>query len=174
MTLLDAEPWPWQPDKCPADQDFIDWMMENKREKWFAGTVFHMGPGAHHRVPRTCNVLGLQCISITVSEEEHFILPTLDEYQCILQNIWDVNVLALPRIDFMTLFHVGEEAGKWGDIDHGKLDFLIGRVVQGGYIFFYTRSAAWDRQMEYLNWAIRSGLMRRVKNYKNLVMFQKS
>lgn len=170
---LDVEPWPWQPDKCPADQEFIEWLMEHKREKWMAGTVFHMGPGDHHRVPRACINFGLECISITVSEGELLMQPHLDGYRCILQNIWNLDPKKLPEIHFMTFFHIGEMAGEYGDIDYDKMDALIERVTPGGHVFFYARSSAWDRQMLYLHYALNKGDIKQVYQHKSVLVCRK-
>lgn len=173
MTPLSAEPWPWQPNLCPADQDFIEWMMEHKREKWLAGTVLHMGPGDHHRVPRTCSALGLECISYTVSDEEHFIAPTLDGYRCEFKNIWDIDPETLPEIQFLTLFHIGEEAWKFGEIDHAKLDGLVSRVSKGGHVFFYARSAAFDRQLDYILDITGRHILRSAYQHRSVLVYEK-
>lgn len=170
---LDAAPWPWSPTLCPADEDFIEWLMEHKREKWLAGTVFHLGPGAHHRVPRSCSALGLECVSYTVSDEEHFMAPTLDGYRCELKNIWDIDYDSLPEFQFMTLFHFGEEAWKWGEVDIAKLRELVSHVPKGGYVFFYGRSAAFDRQLDFILEATAIGLLKSKYQHRSVLVYEK-
>lgn len=171
---LDVEAWPWQPDLCPADRDFIEWLMENKRQPWMAGTVFHMGPGSHHRVPRTCEALGLECISITVSEDELLMMPQFTSYRCILQNIWDLEPDTLPDIHFMTLFHIGEMAGEYGDVDYEKLKILINAVPVNGRVFFYVRSAAFDRVDPWLQRiAHLDNMLQLVRGYKSILEYKR-
>lgn len=171
---LSAEPWNWNPLICPADQDFIEWMLDHKREKWMAGTVLHLGPGAHHRVPRAMSNIGLECIGLTVSEDEHLWAPTLDGYRCILQNIWDFDPRGL-EINFLTLFHIGEEAWKWGEIDAEKLDRLLEHMPKGGKVFFYARSAAFDRQLDYiLSRSESSKPLRHSHQNKSVLVYEKS
>lgn len=169
-----SEPWPWQPNLCPADQDFIEWMLEHKREKWMAGTVFHMGPGSHHRVPRTCEALGLECIGLTVSEEEHLMRPQFISYVCLLKNFWDLEYEQLPEIQFLTLFHIGEEAWKFGEIDNTRLYRMLARVPQGGHVFFYARSAAFDRQLDFILDATNTGTLKHKYQHRSVLVYEKA
>jgi hypothetical protein len=147
---FDVEPWPWQPNLCPADEQFISWLLGQNRS-WLTakiqanGPVFHMGPGSHHRVAKTCDVLGVYCFSMTVSEEEEFMKPDLFGYRVLLGNINDYDLSLLPQFQIMTLFHFGEMPDRFGEPTRERLLELISKVEKGGLIFFYRGSSAWDR-----------------------------
>lgn len=174
---LNIEPWPWQPELCSADENFIEWMLENRRQPWMAGTVFHMGTGEHHRVPRTCEALGLECIGITVSEDEYLHKPELPGYRCLLEDIYQIDYEKLPEIQFMTMFHLGEMADVFGEINaqFEQLAGLVYNVVLGGKVFFYDRSAAADRVHQFINPAIKVGLLKpEYQHYKNLYWLERT
>lgn len=140
---FDVEPWPWQPALCPADQEFIAWLLENK--KAITGPVFHMGPGEHHRVGRTCDVIGVECFSMTVSEDEAFWDPGLYGYRVIVDSVNEYDFSKLPEFQVMTLFHLGEMPDRFGEPTQELLQSLFDRVISGGTLILYKGSSAWDR-----------------------------
>jgi len=106
--------WPYAPDKCPADADFIAWI---KGHQLTDQTIFHMGPGGHHRVGIEAGkeagnrVLALTCAPTEM--EEYVRLASEDAelsaaYQCLFGDIHNFPLALLPQFDIITLFHLGE------------------------------------------------------------------
>src|SRR5688572_4556578 len=98
------EGWPWQPDKCPADLQFMEWL-----DKVGPGEcIFHMGTGMHHNVGLTCEDRGIACLGITASIEEYLNTPFSHLYQVMFGDIYQIDPRLLPHVSVMTLFHLGE------------------------------------------------------------------
>lgn len=138
--------WAWQPDKCPCDQEFIEWM-----EKYFGQVVFHMGTGLHHRVGafvgRQNTVLG---VTLAPSEIEAYIeiikqFPSLgNSYQVFLCDLHTVDYNLFPTFDIATLFHLGEIVNPYGL--SRSMESVVRRTVEclnlNGVILGYTHSVA--------------------------------
>lgn len=106
------QPWVWQPNLCPADQDFIEWVRSNDD---VGLTIFHMGTGSHHQVgdnlSRLNDVIGL---TYSPEEMESYIYkvkeyPFLSQgYTLLFGDIYNIDLAILPRLHYITLFHLGE------------------------------------------------------------------
>lgn len=100
--------WAYQPDLCPADQHFIEYMQAQKERGL---TILHVGTGGHHMVGKYLTpahyVLG-----ITLSPEEHTAyLPLesmLTRYRVLFGDIYTLPSPLLGKFDVITLFHLGE------------------------------------------------------------------
>lgn len=173
---FDLEGWPWQPNLCPADEQFIEWLMARKHSRHLTGPVFHMGTGLHHRVGRTCDAISIECFGLTASEDEDFMKPDLHGYRVILEDIYKLDPEKLPELQYMTLFHLGEMEDRFGPIQPEVIDALVRRVKVGGLVFFYRRSSAADRVSDqYYKHACGQGigLLRPVGNFKDLNYFDR-
>lgn len=170
--MNDLEGWPWQPDKCPADEQFIEWASDVA----IGQTVFHMGTGLHHKVGTYIASRGAGCVGLTASSAEalaYYEEATCPSYQLAFGNVFTIDTRLLPTFDIMTLFHVGEMAAMFGEVrDHDNaLDALIGRVDRGGLVIFYRGSSAWDRlRDEYLLARWTRGAFEPVEDFKSLVI----
>lgn len=145
----DPEGWPWQPNLCPADQQLIEYLNDRNSE---GKILFHMGTGLHHMVGIEATRLKMPCIGLTVSSEEyavsaHYVSPF---YQVMFGDINKLDPRLLPTLDYATLFHFGEMAGYFGEIDEDVLLGIIFRLKIYGKIIFYTGSSAWDRVLPVL------------------------
>src|ERR1044072_2479675 len=156
LAVYDLPGWPWQPDKCPADDHFIDWLNYEVINGEIDGPIFHMGTGLHHAVGMECVFLGLGCIGLTASEEEYNSLPDTNErggkghYAIVLGNLYKLDALRVEYFQIMTLFHLGELVELFGDIDYEAVDAVMSLVRPSGLVFFYTGSSAWDRASAYV------------------------
>lgn len=168
------EGWPWQPNLCPADEEFIDWckiMATGNR-------VFHMGTGLHHEVGKYLESRGVFCLGLTASKAE-FESIRHDEmffYSVLLDNL---NHVAETRNEFakysiMTLFHLGEMPGVFGDIDTPLIRSLIKDcVMSAGLVAAYRRSSAWDRARTFFRNMEAQGVLRRDSIYKDLIFYRR-
>lgn len=163
------EPWPWQPELCPADEEFIQWLLEHKRDA-FHGPIFHMGTGLHHRVGRTCYALDVECVGLTASEGEEIAKPELPGYRVILEDIYQLDASKLPTFQYMTLFHLGELVDWFGEIQVEKVNDLIRRVEKSGMVFFYKGSSAWDRVVPFLE---SNPFLKFTGEYKDLKIYRR-
>lgn len=169
MSQFNLEPWPWNPALCPADKQFIDWLIE--RKKTLHGPVFHMGTGAHHRVGRSCDALGIECFGITASEEEQFLAPELHGYRSILEDIYEYDPKHLT-FHIMSLFHLGEMVDRFGEIQYEKIAALVSRVEPDGKVLLYKRSSAYERAyMQFAVPALESELLKFGGSYMDLDIY---
>lgn len=149
------EGWPYQPEKCPSDPDFIDWATENDLS---GARIFHMGPGNHHLVGQQLGEKNL-VISATISTEEmewFFELMILKphlmhSYQCLFLDIHSWNSMMMPDFDIFTLFHFGEmvdpRRGAYAnpDLNDTLANILDCKSGKGALAFGYKGSSAADR-----------------------------
>lgn len=150
MTMLIHEGWQWDPDTCPADRDFVDFI---HAENIVGKNIFHMGPGAHHYVGRSLQ--DNHVISLTNSPDEidtyiGFVSvdPYLGErYYSIFGDIQQPRLL--PQLDVITLFHLGETPDQrravYSISEIMTIRFLLSHLRPGGMLVGYKRSAAFDR-----------------------------
>lgn len=61
-----TEGWPWRPDLCPADQQFVEMM---KKEKTEGKSILHLGPGLHHYVGKELTGMN-SVLALTNSSDE--------------------------------------------------------------------------------------------------------
>jgi hypothetical protein len=169
--------WAYQPDKCPADRDFIKYMESNDiRRK----TVFAMGPGDHHLVGRM--LLNNRVLSITCSVEEMdaYMDMAIDDpfmarhYQCMFGDIYLLNErLIPPDLDVVYLPHLGEMPNNARNdyqamSDTEVLNLLIESMSYPGYLVAYHESSAWDRMEQVFKDAAINNSLRFLHKYKSL------
>jgi hypothetical protein len=173
--MSELEGWPWQPNLCPCDEYFID-LLSGERKEVLHGPIFHMGPGLHHRVGAYCGDHGLECYSITASQEEAKSKPDIENYHVILEDIYKFDPASLPEIQWMTLFHLGEMVDRFGPIQSDVIDRLVQRVPSGGKVYFYARSSTWDAcAFQYLDPAVQRDIfIPIVRTYKSLVIMERT
>lgn len=178
----DVKGWPWGPDRCPADEQFIEWLglvhPSALSPPAFHGSVFHMGTGLHHRVGQACDARGLACLGVTISYEELTSWAGQNwapSYQVMLADIYTLDPRLLPEFTVMTLFHLGEMQYLFGPIDEPAIERLIGRVESLGFVLFYTHSADWGNHASIaVKHFEESGLIVRHGEYKDLSIWRKS
>ncbi len=163
-----VEGWEWQPDKCPCDLQFMEWLDSVSPPK----SVFHMGTGKHHNVGLTCDDKGVACLGITVSTEEYLLAPISKHYQVMLLDIYDANLNLLPYFDVMTLFHLGEMVEKFGPIHEPATKNLISKVDKNGVVLFYTGSSAWDRASKVVVGWVKENFLKPSGQYKDLAIYR--
>jgi len=173
--MIDVQGWPWLPDKCPPDKYFIDYMKEKEISP--SKTILHVGTGLHHRVGIDCCAMGHKVIGMTVSREEVisrvFRVDTSD-YQVIYANINNFDRHMLPDLDIITLFHYGEMESDFGAVDPETLYYLRHQLTDEGYMFFYNRSAAWDRAKPAVEYMAEKGWLNYQETYEELEVYRKS
>lgn len=147
------DPWPWQPNLCPADQHLLQYL-----EEFGCNSLIHVGTGVHHAVGDYCTEARIPCIGITASEREYIAAGTHTSayYQVMLADIYKLNLALLPEVECLTLFHLGELVDMFGEIDKAAIDALFSKAKQ---VFFYLgsedspfRSAAADRVTRYIEY----------------------
>lgn len=161
--------WPYQPDKCPCDDQFIEYLNRLQGHN----IVFHMGTGLHHKVGLYCASRSMACLGMTASIDEVFAYyeqawcPT---YQIIFGNIYKLDVRTIPYPSIISLFHMGELVDMFGDIDEEAIKRLLKRSVPKGLAFFYQKSSAWDRAIKTVEKFEESKLLEPVDVYKDLLV----
>lgn len=168
------EGWPWLPDKCPPDQYFIDFMKANTFTR--PQTILHMGTGLHHRVGIECVALGHRVIGLTVSREEYIsraLRVDSPAYQVFYANLNDLDLRLLPELDIVTLFHFGEMASMFGPASEEVLASLLDRVVVGGLVLFYNRSAEWGNSRPVVEAGVEAGRIKKIgETFEELEVYQ--
>lgn len=170
--MFDLESWPWQPELCSADKDFIDWLNEREELANELSPVFHMGPGSHHAVGIACAQQGIVCTAVTASEEEFLISKAVDlpGYNVILSDINKLDTELLSEFKIMTLFHIGEMEDRFGPVNYDVVLSLVKKVVPGGRVFFYKKSSAWDRTQKVFEQLLLSDVLHYEYDYQNLIV----
>lgn len=152
--------WKLQPEKCPADVQFVEWASEHDLR---GASVFHMGPGLHHWVG---TFLGLSnyVFSPTICREEvESYMDMIEEdpvkmwsYHVEFLDIHSINFSKMPRFDIFTLFHLGEmndsRRSKYAPLSiESFLESMKDRVSgPQSLVFGYSGSSAWDRAYPWL------------------------
>lgn len=140
---LEHEGWPWRPDLCPADEELIEYLeFENQ-----GGPMFHMGTGLHHKVGDWATEHKIKCYGLTASREEfHSASGHISPYySVILQNLYTMAPEAIPPVDIMTFFHIGEMEDQYPFDGEAIKELIIQRLQGNGIVLFYNGSSAWDR-----------------------------
>lgn len=170
--------WEWDPERCPCDRDFINWLDDQEGQGNEFGLVFHMGTGMHHKVGLACDAQGIPCIGLTVSVDEYMASQSLQgissSYGCLLGNIYKLDYDMFPDISYLTLFHLGEMESEFGSIDVEAIDKLLGKVVSGGKVFFYSGSNGFGRAFHYIEHAKSMEMLGYMHDvYHSLLIFRK-
>lgn len=173
MAIDNVEGWPWLPNLCPPDLDFINYM----REKQFSPkTILHTGTGLHHRVGIECCEMGHKVIGVTVSREEvvsRVFRVDDTNYQVFYANINTLNVDLLPKLDIVTLFHFGEMESDFGPVSNDVLLRLLNKMPLDGFMAFYHRSAAWDRAKVAVDYAVKQEYLHYVETAGEIEIYRK-
>jgi len=145
-------------DDYPCDTQFIEYLSGLGLEKMNKVTIFHMGPGIHHKVGLWAmeqkNIF-VRSISITPIEVKEYISiatenPWLNSRY--LVDFGDIHLIEeklLPKFDFISLFHLGEISSQIYEVDYPSknIESVIGmmsrRLSIGGELLFYNKSVAW-------------------------------
>lgn len=144
MTEQETQPWLWDPDRCPADQDFIAWVQ--RFQPSYGHNILHMGPGYHHNVGLKLSTAN-SVVSLTISPGEvtrYIELCNQDQYlsygyTCIYGDIGRFNFQPYKPFDMVTLFHLCE-------IDYSEtyslrlLAYLFHILKRQGYLLGYRHS----------------------------------
>lgn len=177
--------WDLREDICPCDVHFNDWVSSQGLTK---KTIYHFGSGAHHVVGITQAERENQTLSITASEEEHQAYTRLvtarpglaKYYVCYFGDIYLTNPALLPEIDIVTLFHLCEffypntASKEYGGLtDRKLLDLFTAKTRRGGHILFYTQSMSFDKAKPLVAKWERAGLVKRLGEFKTLLVYQK-
>lgn len=168
--LPSHDPWQWNPELCPADTHFIEWMHLQQGQ-----TILHLGTGAHHRVGKALcarhSILGLTISGgeMQAYEDWAIINPELSQtYKVLFGDVFLTDFHLLPSFDIITLFHLGEIRSE--DYDSLTLEQVIEGMVErvgDGTILTYTRShVAADVT------AVLEKYMRLADTYKTLRVYQ--
>lgn len=145
--------WPWDPMRCPADEQFIAWL--NKGDYDYEG-VLHMGTGGHHMVGMTLADYEKSCLGLTDSQEEYMAYMDWAQrhaeesrfYKCWFTDVHMLDDMLLPQFEVITLFHLGESPDprreEYGaDTVEETITKLLGHLTPGGKMLFYTKSTNW-------------------------------
>lgn len=162
MNSQDLKGWAWQPDKCPADQDFIEYVHNQELGIDVPTNIFHMGTGLHHTVGRSLAHPDGFVLGVTLSPAE------LQQYLETMQfgTVWnreyyvhygDLNcieerVIALRQWDYVTLFHLGEIFDEYKyrhnpvmRSPYNTIELFGRHLAPNGQIVAYVGSVAWQR-----------------------------
>lgn len=168
--------WPYQPNLCPCDDDFLDYMSgKGITEK----LIFHMGPGMHHEVGLASAARGNAVFSVTISPEE------ADKAKDYLNNgtaslfyrvqLGDLHLtdarLIPDGFDFVNLFHLLEEIPP----DYARsgpevIQMMFKKLKFGGRIVLYEGSYGINRAKEALQNCLELEFEER---YKSLLFYKR-
>ena len=149
---ISPDAWPWLPDRCPADLHFTEWFFEQDFKK---SMVLHIGTGRHHYVGQFIHLNnGIykknSCLGITNSVEEMqaymdlaIANPQLSKtYKVLFTDAYLLNLKLLPRLDIVTMFHLGEIQKNYSDAytNYELVHELAYQMKPRGRILFYKDS----------------------------------
>lgn len=178
---IEQSGWNLNPQTCPPDLDFIEYIENDMPEESFQ--IFHMGCGLHHTVglwaARKVNAY-VRSISITPPEIEEYIrlatsYPNLNAHY--LVDFGDIHLyppVLLPQFNYVTLFHLGEISSFTypGYTILQVVENFANHVVEGGKIFFFNRSVAWKKIENLIYSYLSEALHWNISNYKSLIIYQ--
>lgn len=178
--------WEYNGVTCPPDEHFIEYLEGQNIDK--PTIVFHLGPGMHHKVgiwASTQKNVFVRAISITPPEVVEYMRLAADNpvlnsrYLVDFGDIHLLNGIMLPRIDYITLFHLGEISSQTNDPDYPgnnvfeTIGMLYRRLSIRGKMVFFENSVGWrdiKSQVE-VNLVMKYPCER--SNYKSLTIFTK-
>lgn len=180
--------WPFRPERCPCDVDFIAWLKKTGTSK---KRLFHMGTGLHHTVGLDTlnNSAQNHVLGVTIGPKEHqnYIKlihqhPKLAQsYKVLFADIYSLSHDVLPPMDVIALFHLCEffnpHAPSRLHDDASLLNMFMQLVQPGGYLLFYTGSNGWKQDIngpsaESLITALISQGILRAHTYRSLLICQ--
>lgn len=186
MNYWDSK-WDLNVEVCPCDVHFNDWVAKQRlRNK----LIYHFGTGTHHviGIKQAASKAGNTIFAITASKGEYDTYIELStkqpqvarNYLAYFGDIYLTNPRLLPDFDVVTMFHLCEfvypntTSKSYGGVDDAKLlDMFTAKTRPGGYILFYTRSMAFDRARPIIERWAKKGRVRRVGEFKTLLVFRK-
>ena len=159
MTKLNYwnETWSLDEVQCPCDIHFVEYLEGRKAKD---AVVFHFGTGNHHIVGLKLAENGSNCavLGITASPQEYddyvdllIRNPRLGHtYKAYFGDIYQLDSRLLPRLDYVSLFHVGEfrtpENDAYGALTDLEMTLMLAdKIKPGGEVLFYTGSFAYDK-----------------------------
>jgi hypothetical protein len=180
-----TDKWDLHVDICPCDVHFNDWIASQKlRNK----TIYHIGTGTHHVVGIKQAARKNHILAITASKEEYESYVDLvtgnsgvaRHYLAYFGDIYLTNQHLLPDFDVVTMFHLCEfffpnTASKayGGMTDRKMLDLFTAKTRKGGHILFYTRSIGFDKAKPIIAKWEKAQPVRRVGEFKTLLVYKK-
>lgn len=138
-------PWQWNPEICPADLHFLDWMIGQRAGQ----TILHLGTGAHHRVGINLHydhsILGL---TLSAAEMQAYmdwatLNPELSRnYKVLFGDVFLLDFELLPSFDIVTLFHLGEiRSEEYVSMNLDQIiEKMVERIYPNGTILTYSGS----------------------------------
>jgi hypothetical protein len=176
--------WDLNPDLCPCDIHFMDWVAKAGLK---GKVIYHFGTGSHHLVGLKNLEAGEpnHFVGVTASpgETEAFIKlaiehPTLSRnYTMHFGDIYLFNGKLLPKFDVATMFHLcefwSEKNTAYGGInDEEVLRRVCKQMNPGGLIVFYEGSDGWKKTAPLVDKLAAEGLFRKVDQHQRLPVYQ--
>ncbi len=170
---------------CPCDVHFNDWVAKNKLKN---KTIYHFGTGTHHVIGIKQAAQKNHVLAITASKEEYDAYVTLvtensgvaKNYVTYFGDIYLTKPELLPPFDIVTMFHLCEfffpntGSKEYGGMTDAKvLDLFTDKTTKGGYILFYTKSMAWDKASKVVAAWEKKMPVKRVGEFKTLLVYRK-
>jgi hypothetical protein len=180
------ETWDLDPDGCPCDLHFNDWVEANRIT---GKTFYHFGTGTHHVVGLRQTELGNAVFAITASKREYDTYVTLvtensrvaKSYLTYFGDIYLSDSRLLPVVDAVTLFHLCEYSQpntaslEYGGLtDRGLLDLMTAKIRPGGHVLFYTGSNGWQATKALLSAWVEEQPVERLRHFKTLRVYRKT
>lgn len=175
-------------DSCSCDEEFIEYLKTQPLDRMNATTIFHLGPGMHHKVglwAATNPRVFVRALTITPEEVQEYVwLATKNPYlnSRYLVDFGDIHLvshLLLPRFDFIALFHLGEISTQVYDPEYpgvgieDVLKNLSQRLSMGGEMLFFERSVAWESIHSIVKLSLYNRYSYKMSNFKNLAIYRK-
>jgi hypothetical protein len=180
-----TDKWDLHEDVCPCDVHFNDWVVKEKLKN---KSIYHFGSGTHHVVGIKQAARNNRTLCITASKEEYQAYIELvttnsgvaKNYVCYFGDIYLTNPLLLPEFDVVTMFHICEfffpntASKEYGGLTDAKvLDLFTAKLKKGGHMLFYTRSMGWDKTKAILPKWEKKQPVKKVGEFKTLLVYRK-
>jgi hypothetical protein len=180
-----TDKWDLHVDVCPCDVHFNDWVANQKLKN---KSIYHFGTGTHHVIGIEQAKRKNRVMAITASKEEYESYVKLvtensgvaKNYLAYFGDIYLTNSLLLPEFDVVTLFHLCEfffpntASKEYGGLTDAKvLDLFTAKTRKGGHILFYTRSIGFDQAKPIIAKWEKQAPVKRVGEFKTLLVFRK-
>ena len=181
-TMTSPKGWPLDP-SCPCDVHFVEYF---RKCGWRDRVVFHFGSGLHHLVGQELGraELGNEVLAITASRDEQ--LAYVDRvhadpefgrhYRLLYGDIYALSARVLPRLDVVTLFHLGEgyDGAAGGSAflrELALVELFLGALGPDGRLLFYDRSIGREPTQAALGVLEQMRKLHRVDRYETLSVY---
>lgn len=176
--------WPLNPDVCPCDVNFCDFIDDNQIQDH---VIFHFGTGEHHIVARHNIAIRSpnHVLAVTASEVEYsaYIKYIIDNphagnyYKVLFLDIYTLSARILPQFDVVTLFHLceffREQNSRYAPLDdRGLIDLFISRLKPDGRMLFYRGSHAAENMLPIVKDYVAAGKLVFAEAYKTLLVYR--